>query len=86
MALALASPLSAGFAPVAAPATSRCAVRMEAKADLESLAKECNPIIGYWNPIGLGEQGDAHGVPFDEEVRCRSATAQPSLHTHARRP
>ena len=39
------------FAPVA-PVTHGVRavtdVRMQTKADLEVLAKECNPIVGYW--------------------------------------
>jgi len=29
---------------------------MSAKADLEAFAKECNPLIGFWDPLGLADQ------------------------------
>ena len=46
MALALSSmPLSFAGAAVAAP---RASVRMETKADLEKLASDLNPVVGYW--------------------------------------
>jgi len=28
---------------------------MSAKADLEAFAKECNPVVGYWDPLGLAD-------------------------------
>lgn len=43
------------FAGPATPRVARSAVRMETKADLEALAKECNPAIGYFDPLKLGE-------------------------------
>ena len=51
MALALSSmPLSFAGAAVAAP---RASVRMETKADLEKLASDLNPVVGYWDPLNL---------------------------------
>lgn len=68
MSLALLS-ANAGFAPVApavrcAPAAST--VRMETVEDLKVLAKKCNPVIGYYNPLALGEE--AKGSPYDTEA------------------
>jgi hypothetical protein len=55
--LSLASAVTA-FAPVmplAAPATRASAVTMETKADLEALASELNPVVGFWDPMNLVE-------------------------------
>merc|ERR1719163_2010661 len=44
------------FAPVAPVATARACranVNMESVADLEALAEKCNPVVGFWDPIGL---------------------------------
>merc|ERR1719201_2701277 len=54
MALALASISATSFAG-AAVAAPRTVVKMETVADLKVLAKKCNPIVGYWNPLGLGD-------------------------------
>ena len=37
----------------------RATVQMESVADLETLAEKCNPVVGFWDPIGL----TANGVP-----------------------
>jgi len=50
------APASLAFAPVAMPApaaAARASVKMETIADLEALAKECNPVIGFWDPLNL---------------------------------
>jgi len=50
---------SLGFAPTAplrAPAMRTTAPVMETVEDLEVLATKLNPIVGYWNPLGLGEE------------------------------
>jgi hypothetical protein len=45
---------SAAFAPAAPLARApRAAIKMETVKDLESLAEKCNPVVGFWDPIGL---------------------------------
>merc|ERR1719261_1329613 len=54
--LALSVGTAAAFAPAAAPqgvATRATSAQMFGKADLEALAKSQNPVLGYWDPIGL---------------------------------
>ena len=54
--LALASFSASAFAPQMAPmpsASRATAVTMETKADLETLAKQLNPAVGFWDPMGL---------------------------------
>jgi len=41
-----------GLVPTATPRGA--AVTMETEEDLKVLAKQLNPIVGYWNPLGLG--------------------------------
>ena len=44
------------FAPVAPlnPSTTRSAsVKMESVADLKTLSEKLNPVVGFWEPIGL---------------------------------
>jgi len=43
------SPSSAGAA------SSRARVRMDANSDLKALAKELNPVVGFYDPLGLAE-------------------------------
>lgn len=54
------SSLALGFnAPMMVPHASSCmradAVTMETKADLVKLAEDLNPVVGYWDPIGLSD-------------------------------
>jgi len=55
--IALTFGATAAFSPAAMPVhTSRSAVSsptMSAKSDLEAFAKECNPVLGYWDPLNL---------------------------------
>jgi len=58
MALSLTAALPTGLvmAPLRAAAPSTMSsVKMETVSDLKTLAKKCNPILGYWNPLGLGD-------------------------------
>jgi len=54
LALALVGSAAAFQAPVAKPATR--VVMSETKADLEALAKELNPVVPFWDPLGLADQ------------------------------
>jgi len=48
---------SLSYAPTAAPVIggSRVNARMETKADLEAMAKKLNPVVGFYDPLGLTE-------------------------------
>eukprot|EP00310_Coccolithus_braarudii_P024159 CAMPEP_0183334018 /NCGR_PEP_ID=MMETSP0164_2-20130417/2735_1 /TAXON_ID=221442 /ORGANISM="Coccolithus pelagicus ssp braarudi, Strain PLY182g" /LENGTH=268 /DNA_ID=CAMNT_0025503075 /DNA_START=52 /DNA_END=858 /DNA_ORIENTATION=+ len=57
VALALAS-AALGFSPtmpVYAPSSTSASVRMESKADLEALAAKLNPVVNFWDPLGLAD-------------------------------
>jgi hypothetical protein len=53
-----------------APTVQRADVRMETVADLKALAKELNPVIGYWNPLKIGENFNENELSAytDEEL------------------
>merc|ERR1719393_795563 len=59
-----------GSASVPMPTTTRApAAAMFGKSDLESLAKEQNPVLGYYDPIGLADldlwgQGEAASIAW----------------------
>lgn len=60
MKLILVSLLSsaAAFAPAKTPAPSTTALG-ETKADLESLAQKCNPLLKYFDPLNIGDADEA---------------------------
>ena len=53
VALAVLPAAAAFVGPAAAPAETRL---RETKADLEALAKELNPTVGFYDPLGLSSQ------------------------------
>jgi len=55
--LAIQSSAIAFSAPVApvAPQVRATSVRMETVEDLKELSSKLNPVVGYWNPLSLGE-------------------------------
>jgi len=52
---ALAGLLLATNPSSAGAASSRARVRMDANSDLKALAKELNPVVGFYDPLGLAE-------------------------------
>jgi len=73
--LSLVSAVQSFQAPLAAPAT-RAAVNMQTKADLEGLAKELNPVLGYWDPMNLVDydqfsQGQAASIGFLRQAEIK---------------
>jgi len=62
--------LSLSYAPAAAlttPRTARAVPQMANTAeDLETLAKELNPVVGYWDPLGIGKI--AKSMDVDEQA------------------
>jgi len=56
--LSIHSVAALGFAPsmgVRAPAMPGVSVTMETKADLEAMAQKLNPVVGFWDPLGLAD-------------------------------
>ena len=63
--------LSLSYAPAAALTTPRTAARAvpqmaNTAEDLETLAKELNPVVGYWDPLGIGKI--AKSIDADEQA------------------
>jgi len=58
------------FAPTLVPGASSAQRMahpvMETIADLEAMAPKLNPVVGYWNPLALGE--NSSGSAFNEEA------------------
>jgi len=62
-----AAPIAFSPAAPAPRATARVSdVRMETVADLEALAKKCNPVVGFYDPLGLAMAGTVEASPFTE--------------------
>jgi len=57
---------SAGVAPVAS--MQRAAVSMETKADLEALAVELNPVVKFWDPLGLADATGGVGKSAEANI------------------
>jgi len=74
MALSLLAGSTTAFAPTAtlvqrpAATNAAAAVRMETVSDLEALAKECNPLLGFYDPLGLAESGKYLGEGYESKV------------------
>eukprot|EP00529_Nitzschia_sp_RCC80_P027572 CAMPEP_0113513452 /NCGR_PEP_ID=MMETSP0014_2-20120614/39874_1 /TAXON_ID=2857 /ORGANISM="Nitzschia sp." /LENGTH=249 /DNA_ID=CAMNT_0000409865 /DNA_START=116 /DNA_END=865 /DNA_ORIENTATION=+ /assembly_acc=CAM_ASM_000159 len=66
---ALLTSTAAAFAPSAGnnQARSSSVAVQESKADLEALAKECNPLLGFYDPLGLADQ-DFWGSTSEETI------------------
>jgi len=57
---------SAGLAPAAA--MQRASVSMETKADLEAMAQKLNPVVKFWDPLGLADGTGMSGVGGTNEA------------------
>jgi len=56
LSFAVVAPAFAPVAPVVAPSAARAAAPvMETLDDLKSMSVKLNPVVGYWNPLSLGE-------------------------------
>jgi len=53
-------------APSVAPATRAAGPVMESLDDLKALSTKLNPVVGYWNPLSLGET--SVGSAYDAEA------------------
>ena len=60
------SMLSSLHFPLALVASRAGPPKMETVADLETLAKKCNPVVGFYDPLGLAQAGLADNAPFSE--------------------
>jgi hypothetical protein len=59
---------AAAFAPIAPTSNSRASVAVqETKADLEALAKDLNPIVGFFDPLNLAE-AEFWGTTSEETI------------------
>jgi len=68
MKLAILSTLLASAAAFTAPAAPKASSALsESKADLEALAKKCNPIVGFYDPLNLAE-ADFWGAGNDATI------------------
>lgn len=72
----VAAPALQPLAPVRSPAAPRTNVRMETKADLETLANDLNPVVGYWDPLNLLDlnlwgQGEAATIGWFRESEIK---------------
>jgi hypothetical protein len=59
---------SMSFAPVAhvsSPVAPRSTIVMETKADLEAMAVKLNPIVKFWDPLGMADGTGMTGVGGD---------------------
>jgi hypothetical protein len=57
---------AAAFAPATTSSRGSVAVQ-ESKADLQALAKELNPIVGFWDPLNLAE-AEFWGTTSEETI------------------
>ena len=57
------SPSSFNGASVTQRVATKAAMSMETSEDLAVLAKKCNPIVGYFDPLGLSEQSFWNTTP-----------------------
>ena len=63
--------LSPNVAPMRGTVSRSAAPVMESLDDFKTKAQALNPVVGYWNPLGLGEDVDATSSVFGDSASAR---------------
>jgi hypothetical protein len=70
------TPSSFNGASVTQRVATKASMSMETSADLAVLAKKCNPVLGFFDPLGLAEQsfwdsGNEETIGFIREAEVK---------------